>query len=175
MSPALATDRRFPLGEKRMPTASPIIKEVRVRAVKVPLREPHRTASGVITESPLVLTDVLTDAGIVGHSIVFTYTLAALAPTAQLIGNFEELIVGEVLAPAELEQKLAKRFRLLGTQGLVGIALAALDMALWDALARMQQLPLLRLLGGEEKQIRCYGAVGYDGAAAVRKDGRALG
>ena len=45
------------------------IRELRVRAVKVPMVEPHRTASGTITESPLVLTDVLTDAGVVQSSL----------------------------------------------------------------------------------------------------------
>ena len=35
------------------------IRELRVRAVRIPMAEPHRTASGVITESPLVLTDVV--------------------------------------------------------------------------------------------------------------------
>ena len=65
------------------------IKGFRVRAVKVPMAEPHQTTSGVITESPLVLTDVITEAGITGHSIVFTYTPAALKPTAKLIQNLE--------------------------------------------------------------------------------------
>ena len=116
-----------------MPGTSPIIHEFRVRAVRVPLAEPHQTASGVVAESPLVLTDVVTDAGVTGHSIVFTYTPAALKPTAELIRNFEALVKGEALAPVEIEQKLARRFRLLGTQGLVGMALAAIDMALWDA------------------------------------------
>ena len=69
---------------------------------------------------------------------------------------------GDPLAPVEIEQQLAKRFRLLGTQGLVGIALAAIDMALWDALARVHCVPLVRLLGGAEKPLRPYGAVGYD-------------
>jgi L-alanine-DL-glutamate epimerase-like enolase superfamily enzyme len=128
--------------------SSPTIKEFKVRAVRVPMTEPHRTASGVITESPLVLTDVITDTGISGHSMVFTYTPAALKPTAQLICNLEPLVKGELLAPIEIEQKLAKRFRLLGTQGLVGIALAAIDMALWDALARVHSVSLVRLLGG---------------------------
>jgi mandelate racemase len=145
--------------------ATPKIEAFRVRAVRVPMAEPHRTASGVITESPLVLTDVITDAGVVGHSIVFTYTAAALKPTAELIRNLESLVKGEVLAPAELENKLSRRFRLLGTQGLVGIALAAIDMALWDALARIHGLPLVRLLGGVEKPVRAYGAVGYEGVA----------
>ncbi|MDH3690995.1 MAG: mandelate racemase, partial [Gammaproteobacteria bacterium] len=149
--------------------SSPTIQRFRVRAVRVPMTEPHQTASGVITESPLVLTDIVTDAGISGHSMVFTYTPAALKPTAELIQNFETLVKGEVLAPAEVEQKLAKRFRLLGTQGLVGIALAAIDMALWDALARVHSMPLVRLLGGAEKSIPPYGAVGYDGAQECTK------
>jgi mandelate racemase len=143
--------------------SSPTIQGFKVRAVRVPMTEPHQTASGVITESPLVLTDILTDTGISGHSMVFTYTPAALKPTAELIQNFEALVQGDVLAPAEVEQKLGKRFRLLGPQGLVGIALAAIDMALWDALARVHSMPLVRLLGGVEKPVRAYGAVGYDG------------
>jgi mandelate racemase len=102
---------------------------------------------------------MITDTGIRGHSMVFTYTPAALKPTAELIQNVEALVKGEALA-VDIEQKLAKRFRLLGTQGLVGIALAAIDMALWDALARVHSMPLVRLLGGAEKPIRAYGAVG---------------
>jgi mandelate racemase len=143
--------------------SSPTIQEFKVRAVRVPMTEPHRTASGVITESPLVLTDIVTDTGITGHSMVFTYTPAALKPTAELICNLEALVKGELLAPVEIEQKLAKRFRLLGTQGLVGIALAAVDMALWDVLTRVHGVPLVQLLGGAEKPLRPYGAVGYDG------------
>jgi mandelate racemase len=146
-----------------MSASWPRIQGFKVRAVRVPMTEPHQTASGVITESPLVLTDVLTDAGVTGHSMVFTYTPAALKPTADLIRNFEALVKGDALAPADVEQKLARRFRLLGTQGLVGIALAAIDMALWDALARLHEVPLVRLLGGAEKPLRPYGAVGYDG------------
>jgi mandelate racemase len=127
------------------------------------MTEPHRTASGIITESPLVLTDVTTDEGTVGHGVVFTYTTAALEPTAKLIQNLESLIKGDELAPVEIEQKLARRFRLLGTQGLVGIAMAAIDMALWDAAARLQSVSLVSLLGGIAKEIPVYAGIGYDG------------
>jgi mandelate racemase len=145
------------------------IGELRVRTVRVPMKEPHRTASGVVTESPLVLTDVITDEGIIGHSIVFTYTAAALEPSATLIRNFEPLLKGEPLAPAENELRLARRFRLLGTQGLVGMALAGIDMALWDAQARSHNTSLVRLLGGMENPVRAYGAVGYDGVRGSAK------
>ncbi len=151
----------------------PSIRKINVRAVKVPMTQPHQTASGVIIESPLVLTDIVTDSGVIGHSMVFTYTPAALKPVAELIQNIAPLIQDTELAPAEIERTLSKRFRLLGTQGLVGIALAALDMALWDALAREHAMPLVHLLGGRVKPVKVYGGVGFDGereSAKVAED-----
>jgi mandelate racemase len=124
-----------------------------------------RCGRGTVAESPLVLTDAITDQGVAGHSITFTYTAAALKPTGDLIANMAALVEGEPLAPAELARKLAGRFRLLGTQGLVGMALAGIDMALWDALARVHHVSLARMLGGVERPIPAYGAVGYDGPA----------
>jgi mandelate racemase len=143
----------------------PAVDRFRVRAIRLPMRDPHTTASGVVSESPLVLIDVFLDDGTAGHSVIFTYTAAALEPTATLVRNCEALVKGESLAPAEIEQKLARRFRLLGAQGLVGMALSGIDMALWDALARLHGVSLVRLLGGGEKPVPAYGAVGYDGEA----------
>ncbi|MEM6985531.1 MAG: enolase C-terminal domain-like protein [Pseudomonadota bacterium] len=158
-----------------MPSDSlPCIADVTARTVRVPMAEPHQTASGVITESPLVLIDITTDTGTVGHSLVFTYTPAALKPTADLIANLAPLVTGELLAPTEIELGLAKRFRLLGTQGLVGMALAGIDMALWDALAREQGVSLVRLLGGVIKPIPAYGAIGYDGEVGSGRVAEAL-
>lgn len=145
--------------------AAPRIKEIRVRALRVPMSEPHQTASGAVVESPLVLTEVITDGGVVGRSTTFTYTNAALRPTAELVNNIGQLICGEEVAPAQLAQSLASRFRLLGQQGLVGMALAALDMALWDAHAHVHSLPLVRLLGSKPAPVRAYASVGYGGVA----------
>ena len=146
------------------------IRELQVRPVRVPMPQPHRTASGAVTESPLVLITVLTDEGVSGHGIVFTYTTAALQPVADLIANIAPMITGDALAPAAVEEKLARRFRLLGTHGLIGMALAGIDMALWDALARAHDLPLYRLLGAEPKPVPTYGAVGYDGPSASAEE-----
>jgi len=133
--------------------------------VRVPMTTPHRTASGTVSESPLVLVDAITDEGVEGHGIVFTYTTAALKPTAELIQNLAALVEGEELAPAATFDRLSQRFRLLGTQGLVGMALAGIDMALWDALARVHGVSLVALLGGAGRPVQAYGAVGFDGEA----------
>jgi len=67
---------------------------------------PHRTTSGEITQSPLVLVDIETDSGVVGHAMVFTYTPAALKPTVELIQNIAPLIIDEVLVPTEKQFSL---------------------------------------------------------------------
>lgn len=141
------------------------ITSLDVRCVKVPMREPHRTATGVVEASPLVLLTLKTDAGFQGHSITFTYSPAALGPTAQLMKNMEPLVCGRELVPAFLSDELHGRFKLLGTQGMVGMVLSAIDMALWDAMARTQQLPLYKLLGSAARPLACYAGVGFDGEA----------
>src|SRR5215217_2088683 len=127
------------------------IRGLNVRAVRVPLSRPHATAGGTVPEAPLVLVDLMTDEGITGSAYVFCYTPLALAPAARLVANLEPVISGMTLAPLAIERALQAGFRLLGPQGLTGIAIAAIDMAAWDALARATGLPLVRLLGGESR------------------------
>ena len=47
------------------------------------------------------------------------------------------------------------------------MAMAAIDMALWDALSRCHATTLVRLLGGVERPIPAYGAVGYGLSATL--------
>ncbi len=53
-----------------------------------------------------------------------------------------------------------RAFRLLGRQGLLGMVLSGLDMALWDALGRAYGVSVARLLGGEERPIPAYDSYG---------------
>lgn len=145
------------------------ITAFQVRCVNVPMAEPHRTASGVVAVSPLVLLNVHTDSGVQGHSITFSYSPAALKPLGELMKNLEPLVCGQALAPAVIGDQLQARFKLLGTQGMVGMVLAGIDMALWDAFARAQNQPLYAALGGATRAIQAYGGVGYDGVDGSAK------
>ncbi len=141
----------------------PIIASMAVQTVLVPITPPHRTASGIVDKSPLVLLDVKCTDGLIGHAIVFTYTPIALKPVADLVVGLSELLAGQSLNPATINEMLRKRTRLIGSQGLVGMAIAGIDMALWDALARHQSLPLCQLLGGSPSPTKAYGGTGFDG------------
>ena len=83
-----------------------------------------------------------------------------LKPLAKLLSNLAPLIEGDLLAPVEIERKLQKTFRLLGPQGLSAMAMAGIDMAAWDALAKSCEMPLVRLLGGRSCRIPAYNSCG---------------
>ncbi|MEM7209057.1 MAG: enolase C-terminal domain-like protein [Pseudomonadota bacterium] len=151
-----------------MPEIAPTIASINVRAVTVPMT-PHKTASGVVSESPLVLIDITDSEGTVGHGLLFTYTAAALKPVAEFVSNLAPLLNGQSSAPQSMSDTLSAKFRLLGTQGLVGMALAGIDMALWDLHARRNDQSLLQVLGVNAKPIPCYGGVGYDGEVGSAK------
>ncbi|HZT30465.1 MAG TPA: enolase C-terminal domain-like protein [Bryobacteraceae bacterium] len=147
------------------------IRALRARPVKVPMRRPLVTGGGTVAVVPLVLIDLECDQGITGASYLFTYTPLALEPVTRLLASLADLLRDDPLAPHDLEQKLQTRFRLLGLSGVVGMALAGIDMAAWDALARAHGLPLVSLLGGRPRPVHAYnscglGLIGPDRAAA---------
>lgn len=136
------------------------VSDLRVRAVSAPMPRPLHTSSGTIETAPLVLVDLLTEEGITGCAYVFCYTPLALRPVAELLSNLAPVIRGDPLAPAVIEQKLQARFRLAGAKGPIAFALAGIDMAAWDALAKACGLPLATLLGGAPRPIPAYNSCG---------------
>ncbi|MGH9659451.1 MAG: enolase C-terminal domain-like protein [Bryobacteraceae bacterium] len=136
------------------------VRGLTVRPVDVPLRRPLQTAGGLVATAPLVLLDLHTTADITGSSYVFCYTPIALQPLTSLLRNLDDVIRDGDAAPLALEQTLQSRFRLLGPQGLTGMACAAIDMAAWDAAAKAARVPLARLLGASLDPIPAYNSCG---------------
>jgi len=142
-----------------MAEAKLTIEGLRARAIDVAMERPVQTSGGEIRSAPLVLIDLKTREGVVGRSYVWSYTPLALEPLRRLTENLGTILEGDALAPLEIDRKLQGMFRLLGPQGLTGIAASGIDMAAWDALARAHGLPLVELLGGERKSVPAYGSL----------------
>jgi mandelate racemase len=175
---ALKTLHLIQIDERLVNASALKIRSLRATPVNVPLTRPHPTAGGVVESAPLVLVDLETDQGVTGRSYVFCYTSIALKPITDLIDALQPLIQGDAVAPLVLTQKLQGRFRLLGPQGFTGIAMAGIDMAAWDLLAKSVALSLTKFLGGEEKPIPAYhslGMAGPDGAAREAAESKNLG
>lgn len=146
------------------------IRSVTARAVNVPLKKPHPTAGGNVTSAPLVLIDLLTEQGVTGHAYLFCYTPLALPSVLKLVDAIAGLIVGDAVAPLAVHAKLQAKFRLLGTQGVTGMAIAGIDMALWDAQAHALSVPLVKLLGGQIRAVPAYNSCGMGGPEGAIED-----
>jgi mandelate racemase len=138
----------------------PAIRNVKARGVVVPLKRPVKNAFGVIDAGPLVLIDVETDQGVTGHAYIFAYTRLTLKPLVHLIEDIGRELTGRPVAPYDLMAAMDAKFRLLGWQGLVGMAVSGLDMAMWDALARSFDQPLATVLGGSVAPLPAYDSFG---------------
>jgi mandelate racemase len=146
------------------------IRSVRARAVDAPISRPVKNAFGVIRSAPLVLIEVMTDQGVTGRSYIFGYVRLTLKPLVQLISDIGADLTGKPVAPFDLMAQMDAKFRLLGWQGLVGMAVSGLDMAFWDALGQAAAQPLTALLGGTPRPIRAYDSYGAVDPVADEKD-----
>jgi mandelate racemase len=144
------------------------IRGLDVRAVDVPMQRPLKTGGGEVRSAAMVLVDLLTEEEVTGCSYLFCPTPLVLEPVAKLLSNLAPFIEGDSLAPLEIERKLQKTFRLLGAQGLTGMATAGIEMATWDALAKSYEVPLATLLGGEPRKIPAYNSCGLGMIGAER-------
>lgn len=136
------------------------LRAVRSTAVEVPLRYVLGTSAAAVRAAPLLLVDIETKEGVSGRSYVFCYRRSGARAIAALLQDAAGLVVRETVAPAAIAARLERRFALLGVTGIVRMALSALDMALWDALAVAAGLPLASLLGGAPRPLAAYNSCG---------------
>ena len=136
------------------------VRAIKATPVEVPLNFVLGTSADVVRRAPLLLIDLETEEGITGRAYLFCYLGAAAPAIMSLLGEVERVTKGDKVAPAALWEKLARRFTLIGVQGIVRMALSGFDVACWDALAVAAKLPLARMLGAELKSIPAYNSCG---------------
>jgi L-alanine-DL-glutamate epimerase-like enolase superfamily enzyme len=133
------------------------VRSVRTSAYTVPTDAPEADGTLAWDSTTLVLVEV--DAG------GFTGTGWTYAPAAAT------KVVDEVLAPVvrgacvtepvDAWHAMVRAVRNAGRPGLVAMAISAVDIAMWDACARIHYLPLARLWGSAGKPVEVYGSGGF--------------
>jgi mandelate racemase len=136
------------------------LRAVRARAVEVPMTYVLGTSAAAVRAAPLLLVDVETEEGITGRTYLFCYTRAAAAPIAAMLVDAAAALAASPLDPALWWATLYKRYTLIGVQGIVRMAMAALDTACWDALAIAAGVPLATFLGSAPKAVAAYNSCG---------------
>ena len=143
-----------------MSAARLTVRSIRATPVEVPMRHVLGTSQAAVRAAPLLLVDLETEEGITGRAYLFCYVPAAAPGIVSILAEVERATKGERVAPLDAWKKLARRFTLIGVQGIVRMALAAFDVASWDAQAIALGVPLAQLLGSAPRPIRAYNSNG---------------
>jgi mandelate racemase len=143
-----------------IPGAGLIVRDVAARAVVVPLARPLATRVGGFSHWPLLLIDVSTEQGITGRSYLAPYLNRAAGALLPMVRDLGAELRGRPAAPAASFDEARGWLALAGYQGLALAAVAGLDIALWDALAKAAGMPLARLLGGTLEPVPAYNSNG---------------
>jgi mandelate racemase len=136
------------------------VRSVQTRAVRVPLTFALGTSAALVRSVPLLLVDLQTDQGATGRCYLFCYTPSGARAVAGHLTEAVELLHSLPANPQGVATLLSRRYALLGVTGPVRMALSALDVAIWDALATAARLPLASLLGAERRAIPAYDSRG---------------
>jgi mandelate racemase len=136
------------------------VKSVQVRPVRVPLKRPVVSKVGLFDQWPLILIDLYTDQGIVGRSYLEPYLKHSARYIVPAIHDLAAARKGQPIRPFDDFQSARKSLNLIGYEGVSTIAIAGLDMAAWDALAKAANMPLAVFLGGTAEPVPAYNSNG---------------
>jgi mandelate racemase len=130
------------------------VRNIRAVGVNVPMTYVLGTSQQALREAPLLLVDLETEEGVTGHAYQFCYVPAAAAAIVVILDEVLRTVKGDGVEPT------GRRFKLMGVQGIVRMALATFDVACWDALAQAAGKPLAAFLGGALRPLPAYNSCG---------------
>lgn len=143
-----------------MAVESLTLKNVTARPVLLTLARPVVARIATITDWPLILIDLETEEGVTGRAYLEPYVPKSMRYLVPALHDLGEMLKGKRVAPVEFYDAGRKSLHFVGYEGLSMIAVAGLDMAAWDALARAADVPLCVLLGGSVGPVPAYNSNG---------------
>ena len=132
------------------------LASVEAFAFRVPVKTPIKVAFGTFRDRPFVLVRVVDEDGAVGWGEAWANWPAVGAEhRARLVVDIGERLVGRSFdSPQRLFQDLSKSLEVLviqtGEVGPIAQAVAGIDIAVWDLVARKAGKPLYRMLGSDK-------------------------
>jgi len=136
------------------------ITDIKIETVTIPLLTPFKTALRSIDHIENILVTVLTDSGPVGYGGAAPTAVITGDTLASIIGGIEHIrdhITGMEVGDSE---KIFQRLNgcVIGNTS----AKAAVDMAIYDLMAKAWDVPLYRLLGGIAHAVETDVTIGLD-------------
>ena len=136
------------------------LKSIRARPVMLKLKRPVVARIATLTDWPLILIDLHTEEGVIGRSYLEPYVPKSMRYLIPALHDLGEMFKGRRFAPIEFFEAARKSLHFVGYEGMSTVAVAGLDMAAWDALAKAAGVPLCVLLGGSIGPVPGYNSMG---------------
>lgn len=133
---------------------APKITGLSTRLLTLPL---HRPWGADVPENHVIVTDVITEAG-TGRGFSWTPTIGPRAVQALLDHDIQDFVRGRAAEPEMLWDLLWKHLHEAGGGGLTTIAMAGVDLALWDLQARTAGRSVADHLGRRRESTAVYGS-----------------
>ncbi len=112
---------------------------------------------GEISHFELVTVRLRARDGAEGLGYTYTVGVGGAAIASLIVRDLAPALVGEDESRIEaLWTRMWGRLHYVGRGGPAAFAISAVDVALWDLLARRRDSPLWRLLGGHDPRVRAY-------------------
>ena len=133
------------------------IESVTTSTYRVPLRDPWVSAAHAITHHEHVLVDIVLEGGVRATGWTSTMGTAGLAVETLARAYLAPMAIGRDVHDHEaLWRALWKRSHQVGAGGIAALAVAAFDLALWDARGKCAGLPVRKLIGGAADSLEVY-------------------
>lgn len=138
------------------------IEKVWAEVYRIPVHREMRDAIRHFSKMDVIFAHVETDQGIAGSG--FTYSIIPFG--AREIGSLINFGIGDLIHhmdPRDHERIWNHMWRQLdwvGRGGIAVLAVAAVDVAIWDLKAKVATMPLHRLLGGARDRVPVYNTDG---------------
>jgi L-alanine-DL-glutamate epimerase-like enolase superfamily enzyme len=133
------------------------VTRVETRCVTVKLDKPIGSALGQLHSFGCILVFVHCDSGIVGENLVFTLNARRTRVLRSMVEEMADLVIGRDAGHiAGFWGRAWRDINFLGHKGVPVVGISALDGALWDALGKMSNLPIYRILGGAQDRVPVY-------------------
>ena len=137
------------------------IRQLETILYNIPLKGTRGDAIQKVSHIELIMVKVFDQQGATGTGSSYTIGTGGTSVKEFVEAELRDLVIGEDPNSVErIWQKMWWATHWVTRGGIAMLAMAAVDIALWDLIGRARKIPLYQLLGGHRDKVPVYGSDG---------------
>ncbi|NEU31448.1 mandelate racemase/muconate lactonizing enzyme family protein [bacterium LRH843] len=138
------------------------ITDIKTTIVSIPFSKPLAVSTFNLESRDVVIVEVTTDQGVTGIGYMMTLGRGIRTLKSVIDNELKDLVIGEdPFYRQKIWEKLWWQLNFFGRKGAAVYAISAIDVALWDIMGKITNLPIHSLLGPSKDKLEAYGGGGW--------------